>query len=49
MKCAVEMVSCGLISIPNFMKTGTDIQAISMFCLIILRGRNAGTTGVSDI
>jgi succinate dehydrogenase hydrophobic anchor subunit len=31
----VEMVSCGMLYVPIFMKTDTDIQAIFRFCFSI--------------
>jgi hypothetical protein len=33
MKCAVEIVSDGMINIQSFMNIGTGVQAILRFCL----------------
>jgi uncharacterized protein YraI len=49
MNCAIEMHSCGTIYIPSFMKIGTGVQAILMFCLRNLRGCNVGVTGGRDL
>jgi hypothetical protein len=40
MLCAVEMVLCGMIYMPIFMKIGTGVQAILRFCLRNLRSCN---------
>jgi hypothetical protein len=40
MMYAIEMASSGMIYLPSFMKTGTGIQAILIFCLRNLRGWN---------
>jgi hypothetical protein len=40
----VEMPSCGITYIPNFMMIGTSIQAILRFCLSKLRSCNIGIT-----
>jgi hypothetical protein len=44
MKYPVQMVSCGMIYIPSFIKVGTSVQAILRFCLRNLRGCNVGIT-----
>jgi hypothetical protein len=48
MKYAVEMVSCGIICIPSFMKIDTGVQVILRFCLRNLRGYNVGTADGRD-
>jgi hypothetical protein len=40
----IQMPSCGMIFLPSFMKIGTGIQAILMFCLSNLCGPNDGVT-----
>jgi hypothetical protein len=40
----LKTVSCGIICISSFMKTGIDIQAIFRFCLSNPRGYNVGVT-----
>jgi hypothetical protein len=49
MKYVVEVASCGMIHIPSFMKTGTDIEAVLRFCLRNLRGCNVGITDGGDL
>jgi hypothetical protein len=44
MKYAVGMASCGMIHVPSFMKSGTDVQALLRFCPRYLRGRNIDIT-----
>jgi hypothetical protein len=44
MKYAVDMVSCGVIYIPSFMKSGAGIQAILRFSLRNSRSCNVGST-----
>jgi hypothetical protein len=39
-----DMPLCDIMPIPNFMKGGTDVQAILRFCLHNLRGCNVGVT-----
>jgi hypothetical protein len=48
MTYATDMVSCGMIYLPGFMKIGPCIQAI-LFCLRNLNGCNAGITDGRDI
>jgi hypothetical protein len=48
-KYAVGMVSCGMIYISIFMKTGTGVQAILRFYLRNLRGCNVGITDGRDL
>jgi hypothetical protein len=43
-KYAFEMASCGMIYIPSFMKIGTGVQAILMFCFSNLNACNVGIT-----
>jgi hypothetical protein len=38
------MVSCVIIYIPSFMKTGIGVQAILRFCFRNLRGCDVGIT-----
>jgi hypothetical protein len=49
MNYAVEMTSCGMISIPSFMKIGIGVQAILRFCLSKLNGCNVGITDGRDL
>jgi uncharacterized protein YraI len=49
MKCTVEMVSCGVIYAPSFMKIGRGVEATVSFCLKNLRGCNVGITDASDL
>jgi hypothetical protein len=49
MMYAVKIGSGGMIYVPSFMKIGTGVQAILMFCLRNLRGCNAGITDGSDL
>jgi hypothetical protein len=44
----VEMVSCGVIYIPSFMKIDAGIQAILWFSLRNMRGCNDGITDRRD-
>jgi hypothetical protein len=44
MNNAVEMAPCGMVYVASFMKAGTGIQEILMFCLRNLRGFNFGVT-----
>jgi hypothetical protein len=48
MMCPVEMASCGMIYLSNFMKIGTGVQAILRFCLRNFRDCNVGITDGSD-
>jgi hypothetical protein len=48
-KFAVEMTSYGTITMLNFMKIGTGVQAILRFCLRNLSGCNFGSTGVRHL
>jgi uncharacterized protein YraI len=41
---AVEMASCGMISLPSFMKIAAGVQAILRFCLRNLRVCNVRIT-----
>jgi hypothetical protein len=43
------MVSGGMIYIASFMKIGTDIQALSMFCFSNLNGCSVGITDGGDL
>jgi hypothetical protein len=45
---AVEMVSCGMLSLPGFMKIGTGVQAILRYRLRNLRGCSVGITDGRD-
>jgi hypothetical protein len=47
--CNVEMASCGIISMPIFMKIGTGVQAVLRLCLSSLRGCNIGITDGRDL
>jgi hypothetical protein len=47
--CAVEIVSCGMICVPSFIKIGTGVQAILRFCFRNLRGCNVGITDERDL
>jgi hypothetical protein len=44
MMYAIEMPSCGMLSLPSFMKIGTGVQAISRFRLSNLNGCNIDIT-----
>jgi hypothetical protein len=46
MKSEVQIVSCGMIYICSFMKTGTGVQAIPalLFCFKNITGCNVGVT-----
>jgi hypothetical protein len=44
MKYSIEMASGEIIYLPRFIKIGTDVQAISRFCLRNLRSCNVGIT-----
>jgi hypothetical protein len=44
MDCAADMASCGLLYIPNLMKTGTGVQTILRITLRNLRDCNVGIT-----
>jgi hypothetical protein len=46
---AGDIPKYGMMLLPNFMKIGTDVPAISRFCLENLRGCNAGITDVRDL
>jgi hypothetical protein len=46
---AVEMASCGMKYIPDFIKIGTGIQAILSFCLGNLRGCRVDITDGMDL
>jgi hypothetical protein len=46
---AVEMASCGMVYLPNFMKIATGIQAILRFYLRNFRGSNVGITDGKDL
>jgi hypothetical protein len=43
------MASCGMICIQSFMKIGTGVQAILMFCFRNLIGCNVGFTEGRDL
>jgi hypothetical protein len=45
----VEMASCAMMFLPNFMKIGTGVQSILRFCLRSLNGCNVGITEGSDL
>jgi hypothetical protein len=45
MKYTIEMVSCGMLHLPSFMKTGKGMQAVLRFCISNLNGCNVGVTG----
>jgi hypothetical protein len=49
MKCAVEMVSSGMMYFPNFMKIGTGAQAILKCCLRNCIGCSVGITDGRDL
>jgi hypothetical protein len=49
MNYAAEVVSCGMLYIPSFMKIDLDIQAILSFWLCSLRGCNVGISDGSDL
>jgi hypothetical protein len=40
----VEMASGGMICVPSFIKIGTCVQVILMFCISNVRGCNVGIT-----
>jgi hypothetical protein len=44
MMYAVEMVSCGMICLPSFMKIDEGVRAILRFFPRNLKGRNVGIT-----
>jgi hypothetical protein len=44
MKYAVDLASCGVIYVPNFMTIGAGVQTILWFCLGNFRGSNVGIT-----
>jgi hypothetical protein len=46
---AVEMASCGMIYLPNFMKFGTGVQAVLRFCPSSLNSCNVDITNGRDI
>jgi hypothetical protein len=47
---AIEMGSGGMIYLPSFMKTGTEVQAILRICLTNLKGCNLGVSdGIYDV
>jgi hypothetical protein len=46
---AVEMASCGVIYLPNFIKIATGVQAKLRVYLRNLEGRNAGITDGRDL
>jgi hypothetical protein len=48
MKCAIDMGSGGMIYILSFMKAGTGVQAILLFCLRNLTGCNVGISNGRD-
>jgi hypothetical protein len=49
MKYAVEMPSCNIMYIPNFIKIGTGVQATLRCFLRNLRGCNVGVTVGRDL
>jgi hypothetical protein len=44
MEYAVELASCSVIYVPNFMKIGAGVQEILWLCLRNFRGCNVGIT-----
>lgn len=48
-KCAVGMVSGGMMYLPNFMRIDSGDQAILLVCFTNLEGRNVSITGVWDL
>jgi hypothetical protein len=46
---AVEMYSCDMIFLPNFMKIGTGVESIIRFCLRSLNDCNVGITDGRDL
>jgi hypothetical protein len=46
---AVKMPSCGMISLPSFMKIGTGDQAMLKFCLSNLKGCIVGITDGKEL
>jgi hypothetical protein len=48
-RVCLEMASCGMISIPRFMKIGVGIQSVLRFCFINLRCCSVGITDGGEI
>jgi hypothetical protein len=44
MKHVVEMASCGMMYVPNFMKIGRGVEGILRFCLNNFKGCNDSIT-----
>jgi hypothetical protein len=48
MKHSAEIVSCGMICIPSFIKISTGVQVTLRFFLYNLRGCNVGITDLRN-